>query len=226
MPRPPSARLGSHAPWEDFLATRAAPTKSSVLSSIDAYNPSSPEAVPVEGRPPSAVLVPIAGSEAAPEIVFTRRAWHLRSHTGEVSFPGGRADPEDVDLRATALRESNEEIGLSPHQVQIVGELDRLATVSSPALIVPFVGSLLGEPDLVAAPDEVDAVLRVSIAELLDPEIYRREIWPWRNPSGGAPGGEMEIIFFELAEDTLWGATARMVQNLLEVLTADDSPHG
>jgi 8-oxo-dGTP pyrophosphatase MutT (NUDIX family) len=145
-------------------------------------------------------------------LVFTRRAWHLRSHTGEVSFPGGRFEPGDADLAATALRESHEEIGLDPVEVEVVGELDRLTTVSSPALIVPYVGAVNGEPAMVGSPDEVDAIIRVPVAELLQPDIYRCEIWPWPD------GGEIEITFFELVGDTLWGATARMVRNFLETV--------
>ncbi len=166
----------------------------------------------VDGKQPSAVLVLLVGSDERPELVFTRRAWHLRSHTGEISFPGGRFEDGDQDLQATALRESQEEIGLDPAEVTVVGELDRMVTVSSPALIVPFVGVVEGEPLMVPSPDEVDAIVKVSIAELLDPTIYRSEVW--RRPDLG----ELEITFFELVGDTLWGATARMVRNLLETV--------
>jgi 8-oxo-dGTP pyrophosphatase MutT (NUDIX family) len=136
----------------------------------------------------------------------------MRSHTGEISFPGGRFEDGDTDLEATALRESWEEISLDPSAVRIVGELDRMTTVSSPALIVPYVGHFLNEHELVAAPDEVDAVLRIPVAELLDPSIYRCEIWKRFD------GTEFEITFFELVGDTLWGATARMVRNLFEIV--------
>lgn len=183
-----------------------------MLEAVRSYSPIAPEAVAVDGRQPSAILVPIAGGEEAPEVIFTRRAWHLRSHTGEISFPGGRFEAGDADLEATALRETHEEIGLLPTSVDVVGELDRLVTVSSPALIVPFVGLLQGSPRLVAAPDEVDALITVTLEELLDPKIYRSEIWQLPD------GTEFELSFFELVGDTLWGATARMVRNLLEVV--------
>lgn len=172
-----------------------------------------PHAVTVDGRPPSAVLAPIYDGAAGPTVILTRRAWTLRSHTGEVSFPGGRKDPEDIDLRATALRESHEEIGLDAASVQIVGELPRLTTVSSPSLIVPYVGFLDERPVLVPSPDEVDAILDVPLADLLDPSIYREEIW-------SRDGVEMEITFFELEGDTLWGATARMLRSLFEVFAS------
>lgn len=184
---------------------------SELVAAVEAYAPVAPEAIAIDGRQPSAVLVLLAGSERDPEIVFTRRAWHMRSHTGEVSFPGGRFEDGDADLEATALRESFEEIALKPTAVTILGQLDSMATVSSPALIVPYVGHFAEPHDLVAAPDEVDAVLRVRVGELLDPSIYRSEIWQRFDET------ELEIIFFELVGDTLWGATARMVRNLLEI---------
>lgn len=187
-----------------------------VVDAVQAHDPHAPEAVVVDGRRPAAVLVPIYddGGEAA--VVLTRRSWHLRSHRGEVCFPGGRQDPEDADLVTTALREAREEVALDPGRVEIVGELDRLTTVSSPALIVPIVGRLPARPDLVPAEEEVDSVLYVPFSELLDPAIYREEIWPL--------GGSHSISFFELQGDTLWGATARMLHNLLGLITADLAP--
>jgi 8-oxo-dGTP pyrophosphatase MutT (NUDIX family) len=186
---------------------------------VAASTPHQPEALDVGGRPPSAVLVPLCEGPDGAQLVFTRRAWHLRSHTGEVCFPGGRRDPSDPDLVATALRESHEEIGLEPTAVEVIGELDRLTTVSSPSYIVPVVGVLDGDPPLRPALDEVDAILHVSLAELADPAIYREEIWA-RPDASGRPV-DMALYFFELENDTLWGATARMVHNLLSLLRTD-----
>ncbi len=160
------------------------------------------------------MLALLYDGDDGPTLVLTRRSWELRTHTGEISFPGGRQDPEDPDLVATALRETEEEIGVAPEAVTIVGELPRLATVSSPALIVPYVGVLETRPTFVPSAHEVDAVLDVTVAELLDPEIYREEVWTRH----GLP---MEITFFELVGDTLWGATARMLRSLFEAATAE-----
>jgi len=170
----------------------------------------------VDGRPPAAVLAPIYEHDGRATFVFTRRAWHMRSHTGEVSFPGGRFEIGDPDLRATALRESHEEIALDPGLVDVVGRLPQLTTVSSPAAIVPFVGVLSERPPLVPEPGEVDGILDVTVEELLDPEIYREEIWT-RN------GVDLEVTFFELDGDTLWGATARMLRSLFDRLAAPTS---
>ncbi len=150
-----------------------------------------------------------------PEVLLTRRAWHLRTHTGEVSFPGGRMDPDDDDLVATALRETHEEVGVAPALVEIVGMLDPISTVSSSAAIVPFVGVLNARPTVVPSADEVDDVLHVPIAELLDPAIYREEFWD-------RPGNpDLPVTFFELVDDTLWGATARVLRSLFERLVED-----
>lgn len=158
------------------------------------------------------MLVPFSDGDDGPELVFTRRAWHLRSHRGEVCFPGGRLEPGDPDLTTTALRETYEEIDLPPHAVSVVGELDRLTTVSSPSYIVPIVGLIDREHPLTPDPNEVDGILRVSLRELADPQIFREEIWT-------RDSVEMDIFFFELVGDTLWGATARMVHNLLRLVT-------
>lgn len=157
-------------------------------------------------RPAAAVLVPLCDGPEGPELLLTRRAWHLRSHKGEVSFPGGRHEPQDDTLVDTALRETEEEVAVAPELVTPVGRLDGLTTVSSPAPIVPVLGLLDHRPATVPSPDEVDDVLHVSIAELWDPAIYRSEVW-------SRDGAELEVTFFELVGDTLWGATGRIVRS-------------
>jgi 8-oxo-dGTP pyrophosphatase MutT (NUDIX family) len=173
--------------------------------------------VMITGAPPprrtSAVLVPLYEHLGTTYVVLTRRASHLRSHSGEVSFPGGRQDDEDADLWATAVREANEEIGLDPDVPVRIGELDHLRTVSSASHINPYVAELPGGPPLGLEPNpsEVEAVLHVSLDELLVPEYYREEVWAWPE------GGERSLSFFELGEDTLWGATATMLRLLLTI---------
>jgi 8-oxo-dGTP pyrophosphatase MutT (NUDIX family) len=140
-----------------------------------------------------------------------------------VSFPGGRRDPDDVDLVDTALRETEEEIGLSRHTVEIVGELERLTAITSPANVVPILGVLPGRPkDLIASPDEVDDVLMVPVAELLRPDIYREEIW-FRQMASNASFEGIPITFFELERDTLWGLTARIIRTWFEQLPLGSS---
>jgi 8-oxo-dGTP pyrophosphatase MutT (NUDIX family) len=145
-------------------------------------------------------------------VILTRRADHLRAHRGEVSFPGGAWEPGDGDLTTTALRETCEEIGLAPGDVEVLGELDHLQTVTSRSYIVPFVGVLAARPVLVPSEAEVAAILHVPLAELLAPDVYHEERW-------GLPPLEHPIHFFELDGDIVWGATAAMLRNLLTLVT-------
>jgi 8-oxo-dGTP pyrophosphatase MutT (NUDIX family) len=160
----------------------------------------------------SAVLAPLYEHDGEVHVVLTRRAWHMRSHTGEVSFPGGRQEPGET-LWETALREAEEEVALDPSSVERIGELDHLATVTSRASIVPFVGVLPGRPELRPNPDEVDAVLHVPLSELMHPDTYRQERW-------GVPGLDRPVHFFEIVGDTIWGATGSMLVDLLTRIAA------
>ena len=110
----------------------------------------------------SAVLAPLYEHEDDVWVVLTRRAWHLRAHRGEVSFPGGRQEP-DESLWDTAVREAWEEIDLDRGSVERIGELDHLSTVTSRSFIVPYVGVLPGRPMLTANEHEVDAILHVPL---------------------------------------------------------------
>jgi 8-oxo-dGTP pyrophosphatase MutT (NUDIX family) len=166
--------------------------------------------VPVSSPRQSAVLAPLYEGEDGPTIILTRRSAHLRNHRGEVSFPGGRQEDGDVDLVATALREAQEEIALDPATVEVVGRLDRLSTFTSRSEIHPYVGLLPGRPErLLAQPSEVERILHVPLADLLDPEVFHEERWTF--PSGV----NRPLFFYEIEGDTIWGATARMLTQLL-----------
>jgi 8-oxo-dGTP pyrophosphatase MutT (NUDIX family) len=174
----------------------------------DVFRPALPDRPPR----PSAVLAPLYEDAGLTWVVLTRRAAHLRSHSGEVSFPGGGQEPGDADLRATALREAQEEVAIDPSSVEIVGELDHLSTITSGSFIIPYVGVLPGRPELTPQEAEVDAVLHVPLEELLLPEVYREEVWDFA-------GAERPIMFFDLVGDTIWGATASMLRQLLGFVT-------
>ncbi len=161
------------------------------------------------------MLVLLYEHRGEPWVVLTRRSWHLRHHAGEVSFPGGRREPGDADLWATALREASEEVGLAPGTVRRVSRLDRFVTVGSRSLVCPFVATVDRRPELVPDPAEVERVLRVPLSELTDPEAWREEIWSL----GEAFGGERAMTFFELPGDTVWGATAAVLRRLLMIAT-------
>lgn len=144
-------------------------------------------------------------------MILTRRAWSLRAHRGEVSFPGGRQEPGET-LLETARREAAEEISLTD-DFEVLGELDHLTTLQSNSFISPLVVALPGRPTLTPSPAEVEAILQVPLAELLLPEVFREERWP-------IFGVERSICFFELVGDTVWGATAAMLRQLLGLATA------
>ena len=140
----------------------------------------------------------------------------LTSHRGEISFPGGRVDGDET-FEAAALREAHEEVALDPSAVRLGGRLDPISTMVSRSFIVPVVGTVDHHPVLHPAADEVERILWVPLAELTRLDTFREEIWDF--------GGERRpIFFFELDDETIWGATARMLYQLLRVALGVDGP--
>ena len=167
------------------------------------------------------MLVALFEEAGETRVVLTRRAAHLRTHTGEVSFPGGRLDAGETP-EAGARREATEEVGLDGSLVEVVGRLTPLTTFSSGATITPVVGALPAPPRLVANPHEVEHVFDVSLAELAADGVFREERWvvPGRvlPVVGWGEDGSFPVSFFELPDDTVWGATARMLVELLRLV--------
>jgi 8-oxo-dGTP pyrophosphatase MutT (NUDIX family) len=159
---------------------------------------------------PAAVLVPII-ERAEPTMLFTRRTDHLSSHAGQICFPGGRAHPDDETLIQTALREMQEEIGLSPDAVEIGGFLDSHETANTGYLILPVVGFLRGDFVLSVNADEVAEVFEAPLSYILDPKHQDRRSLE-RN------GVVREFFAIDYGNHTIWGATAAMVVNLSERL--------
>lgn len=211
IPRPPGIRPGRSAPWAALPDERRRIDLVGLRTTFDALGP--PVRSPREGRVEraAAVLAALYEHDGEAWVVLTRRDAALRVHSGEVSFPGGRQD-EGEDLRETARREACEEVGLDPGLVEIIGELDHLSTITSDSFIIPFVALLPGRPVLHPNPGEVDAVLHVPLSELLAPEVFREERWP-------IFGQDRPMFFFELVGDTVWGATAAMLRQLLGFAT-------
>jgi len=149
------------------------------------------------------------GAEA--RIILTRRASTMRSHRSEVSFPGGRVDPGET-LVAAARREAHEEVGIDPAAVEVIGTLTPLMTFSSAALINPFIGVLPRRPVLRANPAEVERVFDVALSELLAEGVHRTERWE-------IGGVFRDMHFFDLPGDIVWGATGRLLWELLGKVT-------
>ena len=162
------------------------------------------------GGTDAAVLLALYGWPDEPGLVFTERHSDMRRHAGEISFPGGRHDEADPDLTATALREANEEIGLSPGAVEVVGALPPVGTFVTSYKIHPFVGLIGNELAHVPNPAEVEEVLSFSLDELRGSyamrRLTRRGI-PIHTPS------------YSVGDHLIWGATARILGDLLERLS-------
>jgi 8-oxo-dGTP pyrophosphatase MutT (NUDIX family) len=159
----------------------------------------------------AAVLVPVVVGQDGPHLLFTKRADHLGEHPGQMSFPGGGREPRDDDLWATALREANEEIGLRPDEVDRVGRLDDIRTVTNYA-VTPYVVRI---PDREYDPDEreVAEIAVLPVGGLTAEENYECE---YRDHPRY---GEVVIHFFRVDGYTVWGATGRILVQLLELTT-------
>ena len=172
-------------------------------------DPRAAESLDVSGRTDAAVLVALYVSDGEPHAVFTKRREDLRRHPGEISFPGGRADDADRDLRATALREAEEEIGLDPDAVEVIGALQPTPTIVTGYAIYPFVGLI--DPGLAwtLSPREVSEVLELSLAELRAGYDRRRLV------RRGLP---LRTDTYVVGDDLIWGATARILADLFDRL--------
>lgn len=172
---------------------------------------------------PAAVLVALfpggVGEDSEARLILTKRPDTMPSHQGEIAFPGGKKEDGDADLRAAALREAHEEIALDPGLVDVVGELDSLTTVAGRFVLTPFVGLLPQRPELAPDPTEVVRVFDVPLSELLDDDVFREERWDIPEGYGVTPGVDRSIHFFEVADETVWGATARILVAFLAHLT-------
>jgi 8-oxo-dGTP pyrophosphatase MutT (NUDIX family) len=173
----------------------------------------------------AAVLAILFEEDGEARLIFTRRSSTLRAHRGEVSFPGGRLDSGESPV-AAALREANEEVALSPDLVTVAGWIHPVLTMVSGSLIMPVVATVPSRPHLVASPSEVERVFDVALGDLADPDIFHEERWgiPDR-VIPGSPDNTFAVWFFEVAGEMIWGATARMIHELLSiVLMAEGAP--
>jgi 8-oxo-dGTP pyrophosphatase MutT (NUDIX family) len=158
----------------------------------------------------AAVLVPIVAHPAGLTVLFTQRTAHLKAHSGQVSFPGGRAEPSDASPEETALRESEEEIGLPRGRVEVLARLPEYFTRTG-FRVTPVVGLVVPPLDLVPDPREVESVFEVPLAFLLDARNHKRQTREYQ----GRTVGYYEMPY---GDRYIWGATAGMVVNLYRVL--------
>ncbi|HEY3843317.1 MAG TPA: CoA pyrophosphatase [Acidimicrobiales bacterium] len=239
IPRPATWYPGQPAPWGSLNpAQRQGITTERVIAALGARGQAGPVPDDIGSDRVLGPAVLINESIAAPAVrfinaavlgllfdeagearlVFTRRSSSLRSHRGEVSFPGGRLDAGE-DPRTAALRETYEEVALNPNGVNVVGWIHPVLTLMSGSLIMPIVATVESRPHLVASPAEVERVFDVSLRELADPANFHEERWhvPGREIPD-SPDNTFAVWFFEVEGEMIWGATARMIHELLDIV--------
>jgi 8-oxo-dGTP pyrophosphatase MutT (NUDIX family) len=170
---------------------------------------------PIEACPPgfrkAAVLLPLYKNENGLHVVLTKRTESVPTHKGQISFPGGGFSEADGDLRATALREAQEEIGLQPVDVEIAGALDDTVTATSRYSVRPFVGFVPNPYAYRLDPFEIERLIHLPVHGLLSGTPFREETWQ----RDGLP---ITVFFYEYGGDTIWGLTARILKQFIEVV--------
>lgn len=178
-------------------------------------------------RPPAdaAVLMALVQHAHGLSVVLTQRTVHLPTHAGQIAFPGGKVDAQDASVRAAALREAHEEVGLEPRHAEVIGELPVYVTGTG-FHVTPVVALVEPPLDLAPNPGEVDAVFEVPLAFLMDPANHRRHVHEWQ----GTQRQWFSMPYFETPPGTqapverfIWGATAGILRNFYRFLLAEAS---
>ena len=165
---------------------------------------------------PAAVLL-LLTNRRGPHVVFAKRTEDVTHHKGQFSFPGGIVETWDGSRLETALREAQEEIGLPPSAVEILGTLDDTETRATQFVITPFVGLIREPVHYIPDGKEIERVLEVPLAALLDPAIFRVEMWE--------RDGEIHpVYFYEYNGETIWGATGRILKQFLDLVFPEGAP--
>lgn len=162
----------------------------------------------------AAVLVPLVGSDDDLSLLCFERTHEVMDHKGEICFPGGSIEPQDADAVDAALREANEELGLARESVGVLGSLDDVHTTVSNYIITPVVGHIAALPQLVLDPLEVAKPLIVALRDLRKPGVEGVEWREWR-------GTRRKIYYYPVAGGRIWGATARILHDLLTVWSGE-----
>ena len=157
------------------------------------------------------MLLPLYQSEAGPHLILTKRTEDVPTHKGQIAFPGGGFEAGDGDLISTALRETQEEIGLEPGDVEIIGTLDDTVAVTSRHVVRPFVGFVPHPYPYRLDPFEIDRLIHLPILPLLSGAPFREEIWE-------RDGQPVIVYFYEYDGDVIWGLTARILKQFVEMV--------
>ena len=168
-----------------------------------------PQQIPRGGLRPAAVLLPVYRRDGEETVLFTRRTDQLEHHAGEISFPGGARHPEDADLAATALRETEEEMGIARGDVLLLGRLDDFYSVHG-YHVVPYVGTFPWPYPFRVNRAEIAEVIELPTARLRDPAIFHTEDWQHR-------GRAHPVHFYLIDGHEIWGLTAAILKQFLEL---------
>jgi 8-oxo-dGTP pyrophosphatase MutT (NUDIX family) len=171
-----------------------------------------PRRIQPEGRPEAAVLLLVYEVHGEPHILFTLRTHLVETHKGQISFPGGAADPEDDDLRLTALRETYEELGVRPDDVEVVGQLDDSPSISG-FMVTPYVGFIRGPVPYPFRPNhhEVAELIEVPLSHLMDRANVTEEV-------RHIDGRDLVMYSYLFRGHVIWGLTARILKQFLDLL--------
>lgn len=173
-----------------------------------------PEPLPHDGLMRAAVLFPFLETGGRAEILLTKRTSTVEHHKGQISFPGGMMDPEDQHPEDTALREAQEEIGLDPADVDVIGRTTELVTPTG-FLITPVIGRLLRRPEFVLNPAEVEEAFFAPVDLFLDPKAEVSGIREWH-------GQTVTVYSYEYAGHKIWGVTAHIIRTFLRSVAGLD----
>jgi len=165
------------------------------------------------GPVPAAVLLPLYVKDGTWHLLFTKRTEQLHHHRGEISFPGGVRHPEDRDALETALRETWEEVGIAPADVDVLGVLDDFYSIHD-YLVTPYVGIVPENPRFRTNAGEIERLIEVPLFHLLRPEIFRAEDWSWR-------GRTQPVYFYTYGSDEIWGLTAAILKQFLDIVSEE-----
>ena len=203
--------------FEFLISALSMPREQAPSSGLRSDIPNRPRVRPIELEGPgktAAVMLLIFGEpNQDSRLVFTRRNSKLKNHAGQISFPGGRQDHGE-ELQDTAVRETEEEIGIRRHDIRIAGALDSVYIPPSDFTIHPFVGCYAGFPHFKKSDEEVAEVIDASINHLLEPETLKfGEVQ--------APGGPVDVDYYDVDGHQIWGATAIVLNEFLRRLKAN-----
>lgn len=167
--------------------------------------------LPAEGLITAAVLAPLFEKNGAPHLLLTKRSDHVEHHRGEISFPGGKLDPTDRDEEHCALRETSEEVGIDTGDVRVLGELDDFYTVATRFRVSPFVGIIPYPYEFKTNEREIAGLLAVPLEVFFDPNRRSEDTWIFR-------GEEIQVVSYKWYGHNIWGATARIIKHMVELV--------